>query len=69
MRMRIFYEGERVKLSDELLQHSANKHWQGKRGTVLKDLGGSYVLVKWDHLDSPMEQIIDYIELAPNYPV
>lgn len=60
--MRVFQIGDRVKLAAELLHYSANKHWSGKRGSVIKDLGGSYVLVKWDHLERPMEEPIEYIE-------
>lgn len=64
MRIKTFNIGDRVKLSDELLSYSPNKHWIGKRGTVIGDIKGSYVLVKWDHLKKPMQQHTEYIDLA-----
>lgn len=32
--MKVFRIGDRVKLTNELLHYSANKHWSGKRGSV-----------------------------------
>lgn len=61
--MKVFRVGDRIKLSEGLLQYSANKNWVGKRGTVLKVLDCSHILVKWDHLENPMEQPIDYVEI------
>lgn len=64
MRMKVFHVGDRVRLSEELLRYSANKHWLGKRGTVVGSDGG-YPLVQWDHLDKPHHEPYDHIELAP----
>lgn len=61
--IKVFNVGDRVKLSDELLSYSQNKHWIGKRGTVEK-ADGSYVLVKWDHLDKPQYKPQEFIEVA-----
>ena len=61
--IKVFNVGDRVKLSDELLSYSQNKHWIGKRGTVEK-FDGSYALVKWDHLDKPHYQPQEFIEVA-----
>lgn len=64
MRIKIFNVGDRVKRSDELLSYSANKHWIGKRGTVIENLPGSYDLVKWDHLEKPIQEPTEFIELT-----
>lgn len=66
--IKAFSIGDKVKLTDELLHYSANKHWIGKRGTVIKSMGEGYVLVKWEHLNRLMEQPTDYIELAFDRP-
>ena len=62
--MKVFSPGERVKLDSELLYYSANKHWIGKRGTVMEVLDCSHVLVKWDHLVKTMVNDIGFIERA-----
>ena len=62
-----FQKGERVKLTDEMLEVPVNyERWAGKRGTVLGALGENEYLVKWDHLEKPMMQCGAYIELATN---
>lgn len=58
-----FQIGERVKRCDELLSYSANKHWVGKRGTIIQ-FGGSQALIKWDHLDKPVWEIAEHLQLA-----
>lgn len=63
MYTKLFHVGERVMRSLELLKYSANKHWTGKRGTVIKT-GNGYSLVKWDHLEKPILEDNSYIELA-----
>lgn len=60
--MRVFHINDKVKLNEKLLSCSANKHWRGKTGKVLKVLGECMCLVKWEHLDNPIEQYIDFIE-------
>ena len=64
--MIIFRVGEKVQIKSSLVC-SANKHWIGKIGVVLKAVGINQYLVKWEHLEKPMEQCGDYIELAPRY--
>lgn len=64
--MMIFRVGEKVKLKSTML-YSANKHWIGKTGEILKAVGINQYLVKWEHLEKPIEQCGDYIELAPKY--
>lgn len=59
--MNYFYKGDRVKLASSLLRYSANAHWLGKHGTVLRQ-DGSYLSIKWDHLDKPQLQPIEYVE-------
>ena len=59
--MRLFKRGDRVKLDGSLLRYSANKEWIGKQGTVLGQ-SGSYLNIKWDHLDRPQLQPIACIE-------
>ena len=59
--MNTFYRGDRVKLVSSLLRYSANAHWLGKHGTVLGQ-SGSYLNIKWDHLDKPQLQPMEYIE-------
>ena len=61
--MKVFHIGDRVKLSEELLRYSANKRWIGKRGTVVASDGG-YPVVQWDHMEKPIRQPYEYIELA-----
>lgn len=55
MYMDFFQIGDRVRLSDEMLSYSANKHWSGKKGTIIQ-FSGSYTLIKWDHLENPIWQ-------------
>lgn len=59
--MDTFYRGDRVKLASSLLRYNANAHWLGKHGTVLGQ-SGSYLNIKWDHLDKPQLQPMEYIE-------
>ena len=59
--MKVFHVGDRIKLSSELLQYSANDRWIGKRGTVT-NICGSYCRVKWDHLENTSLEPQDYIE-------
>lgn len=59
--MNIFYKGDRVKLNSSLLRYNENKHWIGKHGTVLNQ-SGSYLNIKWDHLDKPQLQPMEFIE-------
>lgn len=60
--MKAFRVQDKVKLSEELLRYSANKHWLGKTGEVLKILGENMCLVKYEHLDKPIEQYTDFID-------
>ena len=62
--MKVFCVGDRIKLSDELIGYSANKHWIGKIGTVIEIIGADWCIVKWDHLEKPMRQLKDYIMYA-----
>jgi len=62
--MKTFRIKDKVKLSDKLLQDSANKHWIGKTGEVIKILGENICLVKWEHLENPIEEYTDFIEHA-----
>lgn len=38
MYMDFFQIGDRVRLSDEMLSYSANKHWSGKKGLLYNSL-------------------------------
>ena len=60
--MKIFNIGDKVKISSELARYGANKHWIGKTGEILKVLGDSSYLVKWEHLENPMERYAELIE-------
>ena len=60
--MKIFQVGDKVKINSELAKYSANKHWIGKVGEIIKVLGVNTYLVKWEHLEKPMERYGELIE-------
>ena len=60
--MKVFHIGDKVKIDSELARYSANKHWIGKVGEIIKVLGVNIYLVKWEHLEKPMEWYGDLIE-------
>jgi len=60
--MKVFHIGDKVRIDSELARYSANKHWIGKTGEVLRVLGENVYLVKWEHLENPMERYADLIE-------
>ena len=62
--MKVFNVGDKVKINSKH-ECSANKHWFGKVGEIIKILGEDSYLVKWEHLEKPMESYGDLIELAP----
>lgn len=60
--MKVFRVKDKVRIDSELARYSANKHWLGKLGEVLKVLGEDLYLVKWEHLEKPIVQYGDLIE-------
>jgi len=61
-KMKVFQIGDEVQLSEELLSYSANKRWIGKRGKVIRVYNGMIVVVKWEHLEMPIEEYVEFID-------
>lgn len=60
--MKVFHVGDKVKIDSELARYGANEHWIGKVGEIVKVLGEDTYLVKWEHLEKPMERYAALIE-------
>lgn len=65
--MKIFRNGDTVKLSSVLLSYPQNKKWIGIEGTVTEvDIGGVYV--QWPQCKVPTYIPIDHIDkVEPKY--
>lgn len=59
-----FNIGDRVRFTDELLQYAINAEWRDQCGTIIDHVCIGYDLIQWDHMDYPIKQPTDYIELV-----
>lgn len=60
--MNVFCIKDKIRISLEFSQYSANKNWVGKIGEVIKVLAENLYLVKWEHFENPIVQYGDFIE-------